>query len=800
MNQKKHLINTTIILIVLLVILSAVNLPLLESNSSLYTISTVNAFSAHQELQITETNNLNYQLNQEQYFKANSEDGKVNVIIGFTGGAEKRHQNRALIDSFGGDIKRSFTIINAVSARLPVQAVEALSKRHGVRYVEPDYKVSLVSQQVPWGISRVFGSEKYSFPTWSNSRGEGISVAVLDSGVDEGHLDLPELHGGSNTINAAHWGTDVNGHGTHVAGIIAAVDNNLGVVGVSPKIDLYSVKVVDDSGSGSYSNLIEGIEWAHDNNISIINMSLGGPGYSESLKDAVDKAYGGGALLVASAGNGGESMDNVLYPARYNSVIAVSASDSDDNLAYFSSRGPSVELIAPGANILSLYPGNYMAWMNGTSMAAPHVSGAAAVLWGSDDSLSNVEIRTLLQETAQDLGLDVNHQGFGLVRTDLAVAQTNNITIDLDLSSLIVSEGSLKPSFAPDLTEYVVDVEYDLDSIDVIATLNDENTSLSILGEDVNCGELKNIKLNKTATTTKIDIVVTNEEKQAEKTYNIMVEKTIELNSPVLYWQHETGTLKAWFMDGTKKIDSRIFAEIDEGWEAKGVIATEVENQIMIYFYNRNKGEVVVWVMDGLKKLTELAITNPHPDLETIDTSWDMMAVADLTGNEEYDIIWQKDNGELAVWLMEDKEAVETGRIYNFDGTPYVNGAWRIGAIVDLSGDGQVEVIWHAISGDFEDELAYWQLDLDDPDNFKANKSGRLINVPPDNYTMKSAWRLSTSIDLFDDGIEELIFQGRPAAQFEGELAYWVMEGMQRTSSARLDGIGTEWKLVGSSN
>ena len=397
--------------------------------------SFVNASPVKQLTELEKAYNWPDQGNSDHYMEfVPDEDGKVSVIIGFTGaparGAQRQSslaQQKSLVEIFGGDVGKGFTIINAVTARLPLKAVEALSKRHEVSYLEPDYKVTLFTQETPWGIDRIFGPEKYTFPTWDHSRGEGIAVAVLDTGIDEKCVDLPALLGGVNTIDSTHWGSDGHGHGTHVAGIIAAVDNDMGVVGAAPDAGLYAVKVMDDDGRGTYSSVIAGIEWALNQNIPVMNMSVGGDSHSKALKDAVNAAYAEGALLVAAAGNGGDSADNVFYPARYSSVIAVSASDSNAKLASFSSRGPSVELIAPGVNILSLYPGNYMTYMSGTSMACPHVAGVAAMLWGANGSLSNLELRTLMQETAQNLGLDINHQGFGLVRADLAVVEIINL-------------------------------------------------------------------------------------------------------------------------------------------------------------------------------------------------------------------------------------------------------------------------------------------------------------------------------------------------------------------------------------
>ncbi|MGM0653696.1 MAG: S8 family peptidase, partial [Bacillota bacterium] len=199
-----------------------------------------------------------------------------------------------------------------------------------------------------------------------------------------------------------------------------ALDNSRGVVGVTPGIGLYSVKVMDDSGFGTVSSVVAGIEWANDQNIPVINMSLGLNTYNKTLQDAVDNAYANGLLMVAAVGN--TSGGSVFYPAAYSSVIAVAASDSSDRLAPFSSVGPEVELIAPGVSITSTFPGSRYASLDGTSMASPHVAGAAALTWSVNSSLDNTEVRQILRQSAQDLSLPADHQGYGLVKADLAVA------------------------------------------------------------------------------------------------------------------------------------------------------------------------------------------------------------------------------------------------------------------------------------------------------------------------------------------------------------------------------------------
>jgi subtilisin family serine protease len=179
------------------------------------------------------------------------------------------------------------------------------------------------------------------------------------------------------------------------------------------------------------SSIVAGIEWAVKNDINIINMSLGSSQDSQTLHDACDAAYGAGLLIISSAGNSGNPAgrgDNVGYPAKYSSVVAVAASDSNDRRASFSSTGPAVELIAPGVSVLSTTPNNTYSTYSGTSMASPHVAGVAALVWAVNPELTNAEVRQILIDTAENLGLSANHQGYGLVRADLAVAATGGST------------------------------------------------------------------------------------------------------------------------------------------------------------------------------------------------------------------------------------------------------------------------------------------------------------------------------------------------------------------------------------
>ena len=371
---------------------------------------------------------------------------KKDVIIGI----DRLVSTETLEDNIsaqGGEVDKEFEIINAVKARIPRRAVTTLSSDPAIRYIEEDKTVYALAadgltggQEVPWGIERIFAGEKYSFSTWEKAKGEGVGVAVLDTGIDKNHENLPTPVDGVNTLedDDTHWGVDENGHGTFVSGPIAALDNELGIVGSAPGADLFAVKVLGEDGSGPLSSVIEGIEWSVKQDIPVINMSLGIYFNLTSLQEACQKAYEEGHLLVAAGGNeGGE--DNVAYPARYDSVVAVSASDENDDITDFSDIGAEIELTAPGENIISVYPDDEYAQGDGTSFSAPHVSGISALLWSADLNLDNTEVRKILEDTAEDLELDSDKQGSGLSRADRAVAEVKGK--DLEVSEVEIVSG-----------------------------------------------------------------------------------------------------------------------------------------------------------------------------------------------------------------------------------------------------------------------------------------------------------------------------------------------------------------------
>ena len=358
----------------------------------------------------------------------NPTDMKTNhkkVIIGFVDEPNQADEN--MIRGLGGETKYTYRIINAKAVEIPEQAIAQIEKNPRVKYVEEDAKVYALGETVPWGVDRIDAEIVHA----DNNKGAGVNVSIIDTGIYYTHPDLDENYkGGYDFVNDDDDPMDDNGHGTHCAGIVAAEDNNIGVIGVAPGAYLYGVKVLDSGGSGSYSDVAAGIEWSIDNKMQVISMSLGGSLDSQTLHDACDKAYEAGIVVVAAAGNDGTPPgrgDNVGYPAKYSSVIAVAATDSNDERARWSSTGPAVELAAPGVSINSTLPGEGYGKKSGTSMACPHVAGTAALVMIAYPSWTNADVRSQLQNTADDLGdpgLDTKY-GYGLVDADEAALPTD---------------------------------------------------------------------------------------------------------------------------------------------------------------------------------------------------------------------------------------------------------------------------------------------------------------------------------------------------------------------------------------
>jgi subtilisin len=347
----------------------------------------------------------------------------------------------ALVARSGGQIKRQFQLVPAFAATLPAPAIAALRAAPGVAAVELDGTLELHDHATVWGVSRI-GAPIVHSGLWvgegqepSPILGTGIRVAVLDTGIDYLHLDLAaNYRGGYDFVNNDSDPWDDHGHGTHVAGTVAALWNGVGAVGVAPEADLYALKVMNSSGTGSWSAVVAALDWAVQNEMHVVNLSIGSPAHPGTIvKAAFDNAYAAGLVIVSSAGNAGLGENTVGYPARFETVIAVGATTSSDTRSSFSSTGPDLELAAPGSSIYSTTRGGGYGLRSGTSMASPHVAGAAALVLAAGivdldgDGRVNDEVRWVLQTTAEDLGLEGRdeHFGFGLVDVAAAVQLTS---------------------------------------------------------------------------------------------------------------------------------------------------------------------------------------------------------------------------------------------------------------------------------------------------------------------------------------------------------------------------------------
>lgn len=244
----------------------------------------------------------------------------------------------------------------------------------------PFKRVDVVSiqeakQKAGWGITA------FNLPeTWNHSQGEGVVIAVLDSGVDFNHSDLQaNLVRGYNFIDNNDKPEDGCGHGTHVIGTICAVNNDIGVVGVAPKAKVMPIKVLDDNGTGDFVSVAKGIRWAVDHGANLISMSLGSPRPIQQVAKAIKYAEQNGIVTFCAAGNAGPKTP-IFYPANYPFTISIGAIDDQFRRAKFGNAGGNLDFMCPGVNILSTVPGDWYAMMSGTSMSTPFAVGLAALL------------------------------------------------------------------------------------------------------------------------------------------------------------------------------------------------------------------------------------------------------------------------------------------------------------------------------------------------------------------------------------------------------------------------------------
>jgi serine protease len=328
--------------------------------------------------------------------------------------------------------KGAFTVYRH---RNPQAILSRLKHEAGVIYAEQNgYVYAVMTPGDPlyspyqWNMTRI-GMED----AWDESTGEGAIVAIIDSGVKQGLEDLAgtSFIGGYDFVNNDNDPTDDAGHGSHVCGTVAqSTDNGIGVAGIAYDSTIMPVKVLDSRGRGTWDDVADGIEYATDNGADVINLSLGGTAASVTLEDAVNYAWGdgeNGVVVVCAAGNNGSNAPH--YPAYYSNCIAVSATNYLDEKADYSNYGSWVDISAPGGdsndnngdgyidgilqNTFSRRSGDGYYFYTGTSMASPHVAGVAALVKACDPSLTNTQIRNILETTAEDNGTSGRDDYFG---------------------------------------------------------------------------------------------------------------------------------------------------------------------------------------------------------------------------------------------------------------------------------------------------------------------------------------------------------------------------------------------------
>ncbi|MDQ0174021.1 S8 family peptidase [Paenibacillus tundrae] len=326
---------------------------------------------------------------------------------------QPRHYEECLLEL--SRMRSKFSDLRAVrSSRLArsiianVGCPEELNRYGADITVEEDHSISLHAtalhnkptsvQGVPWGVKQIRAPK-----VWSVSTGHRIKIGVIDTGADYQHPDLRySLARGINLLNRSLLPHDDNGHGTHIAGTIAAANSMAGMIGVAPRSLIYPVKAFDHNGSAYVSDIVLGIDWCVRNRVDIINMSFGMKTRSKALLDVVNRAYHAGIVIVASSGNDGKRR-SIDYPARYPQTISVGATDKNRRIASFSNRGAYVDVYAPGDKIVSSWVQGKHHEMSGTSMATSHVSGAIALLLAKHPGLSPSEIKTLVKRATVPL-------------------------------------------------------------------------------------------------------------------------------------------------------------------------------------------------------------------------------------------------------------------------------------------------------------------------------------------------------------------------------------------------------------
>ncbi|HEY0698059.1 MAG TPA: S8 family peptidase [Micromonospora sp.] len=314
--------------------------------------------------------------------------------------------------------------LRGYSARMSPTAAARLAGDPRVLFVQPDGVAHTTAQTTPTGINRADAELSPTAKINGVDERVNVDVAVIDTGIDLTHPDLNVHTAGAKNCSTGASAADGNGHGTHVAGTIGALDNSVGVVGVAPGARVWPVRVLNNSGSGSFADIICGIDYvtAHASEIEVANMSLGGSGSDsacgsnkDAMHEAICRSVAAGVTYVVAAGNSAAN-SSTFVPAAYDEVITVSAladfngvpggggaatcrTDVDDTIADFSNYGADVDIMAPGVCILSTWKGSAYNTISGTSMASPHVAGGAALHKATNPAATPAAVKSALQAT-----------------------------------------------------------------------------------------------------------------------------------------------------------------------------------------------------------------------------------------------------------------------------------------------------------------------------------------------------------------------------------------------------------------
>ncbi|QPC47565.1 S8 family peptidase [Mangrovibacillus cuniculi] len=327
----------------------------------------------------------------------------------------------------GIKVIHEFDSISVATAEVTAEQKVTLENDAFIKWIEEDTTVQLTAQQKDWGYTVV--QSQHNVDKGKRYTGAGVKVGVIDTGINKNHPDL-KIAGGISFIEGVNSYDDPNGHGTHVAGIIAALDNTIGVVGIAPDVELFAIRSLASNGYGNQSDIVAGVDWAIKQGLDIINLSVTTSQGSSALREIIEKAYEQGMIVVAASGNSSSSLPSnteVLYPARYPEVIAVGSIGRDQSRSVFSYFGENLEFVAPGDGIYSTTQDSLTdknddyGYSTGTSMASPFLAATAALYKEAYPELSNKEIRALMRKNAYDLGPAGKDReyGFGLVKAPI---------------------------------------------------------------------------------------------------------------------------------------------------------------------------------------------------------------------------------------------------------------------------------------------------------------------------------------------------------------------------------------------